>query len=59
MDAIKSKMRKLAKETVDATEKANGFYNEAQTSIIEAEKIENSLATMQKKYLTQVHILIL
>jgi len=53
MDAIKSKMRKLAKETEDATEKANGFDNEAQTSIVEAEKIEQSLASMQKKYLTQ------
>ena len=53
MDAIKSKMKKLAKETYDATEKANKFDDEVSAARGGAEKIENSLAGMQKKYQTQ------
>lgn len=53
MDAIKSKMKKLAGETDDATEKANKFDGEASAARAEAERIENSLASLQKKYQTQ------
>ena len=53
MDAIKSKMKKLASETDDATTKANKFDGEASVAIAEAEKIEHSLATMLKKYQSQ------
>ena len=53
MDAIKSKMKKLAGETDDATEKANKYDGEASAARAEAEKIENSLASLQKKYQTQ------
>lgn len=53
MDAIKSKMKKLANETDDATGKANGFEDDANIARGEAEKIEHSLAVMQKKYQTQ------
>ena len=53
MDAIKSKMKKLATETDDATTKANKFDGESSVAIAEAEKIEHSLATMLKKYQSQ------
>ena len=53
MDAIKSKMKKLASETEDATIKANKFEDESNVARGEAEKIEQSLATLQKKYQSQ------
>ena len=54
MDAIKAKMKKLTSETEEATVKANKFEAEAQQACGEAEKIEHSLAVLQKKYQSQV-----
>ena len=56
MDAIKSKMKKLASETEDATSKADKFDDESNIARVEAEKIEHTLATMMKKYQSQVSI---
>jgi len=49
MDAIKSKMKKLAAETEDATAKGNKFENDGHLAIKEAERIEHNLATLMKK----------
>ena len=54
MDAIKAKMKKLNSETEEATVKANKFEAEALQARGEAEKIEHSLALLQKKYKSQV-----
>ena len=54
MDAIKAKMKKLTLETEEATVKANKFEAEAVQVSGEAEKIEHSLAVLQKKYRSQV-----
>ena len=54
MDAIKAKMKKLTSETEEATVKANRFEAEALQASGEAEKIEHSLAVLQRKYQSQV-----
>jgi len=50
MDAIKSKMVKLARETEAANEKANHFEDEGDGYKRDAEKIEQQLATVTKKF---------
>ena len=54
MDSIKAKMKKLASETVEATVKADRFDSEAVLVSGEAEKMELSLAALQRKYQAQV-----
>ena len=54
MDSIKAKMKKLAFETVEATVKADRFDSEAVLVSGEAEKMELSLAALQRKYQAQV-----
>ena len=54
MDAIKAKMKKLTSENEEATVKANKFDAEARQASGEAEKIEHSLAVLQRKYQSQV-----
>ena len=56
MDSIKAKMKKLASETVEATVKADRFDSEAVLVSGEAEKMELSLAALQRKYQAQVDI---
>jgi len=53
MDSIKAKMKKLTAETDDANAKADKFEGEGSVAITEAEKVESSLAAMQKKYQAQ------
>ena len=55
MDSIKAKMKKLASETVEATVKADRFDSEAVLVNGEAEKMELSLAALQRKYQAQVN----
>ena len=55
MDSIKAKMKKLASETVEATVKADRFDSEAVLVSSEAEKMELSLAALQRKYQAQVN----
>ena len=55
MDSIKAKMKKLASETVEATVKADRFDSEAVLVSGEAEKMELSLAALQRKYQAQVN----
>ena len=50
MDAIKAKMVKLSRETDTANAKANMFEDELEGYRKEAEKIEQQLATVTKKY---------
>lgn len=46
-------MKKLTAETDDANAKADKFEGEGSVAITEAEKVESSLAAMQKKYQAQ------
>ena len=47
-------MKKLASETEDATSKADKYDNESNIARVDAEKIEQTLASMMKKYQSQV-----
>ena len=50
MDAIKAKMVKLSRETDTANARANKFDDEGEGYKKEAEKIEQQLATLTKKF---------